>query len=109
MTAPTHHITLTRTAGEILDLHRKLESSYPDLKVVDIPLQRTDNAFENGVSEKKRKSSFLRTLSHLASPGPNRERPRDSKVPSTTPSSRSSVATNRASSPPFLLRTHSHL
>ena len=127
MSAPTHHLTLTRSAQEIIDLHRKLTSAHPDLSLPHIPLallqsqaqaqtQTQDENGENGffgvgasrgggATEKKRKSSFLHTLSRLASPGPNRrerERPRDMKVLSTSasananasgvPSSRNSVA-----------------
>ncbi|THH09333.1 hypothetical protein EW145_g2097 [Phellinidium pouzarii] len=91
--APTHHMTLTRTVQEILDFHRKITSAHTDLSLPDVPLNQDENV-ENP-TDKKRKPSFLHTLSRLASPGPNRrERPKDTKVPNTTPSSRSSVASS---------------
>lgn len=100
MAASTHHITLTRSAQEILELHRKLTSAHPELAIPEIPLNPHDENSENGAVEKKRKSSFLHTLSRLASPGPNRrERPRDTKVPSATTSSRNSLASSNAPSP----------
>ncbi|KAH8094774.1 hypothetical protein DFH11DRAFT_1738329 [Phellopilus nigrolimitatus] len=92
---PTHHMTLTRTGQEIQDLHRKIASAHADLSLPDVPLQRQDENSESLLTEKKHKSFFLHTLSRLASPGPNkRERPRDSKVPNTIPSSRNSVASS---------------
>ncbi|TDL20933.1 hypothetical protein BD410DRAFT_790285 [Rickenella mellea] len=101
---PTHHLTLTRTAAEIIELHRKLSSSHPDLNIPQLPLPLHDEHMETANGEKKRKSSFLHTLSRLASPGPNRrerERPkdkdRDSKLGVATPSSRNSLASAAAS------------
>ncbi|KAI5120805.1 hypothetical protein M0805_002432 [Coniferiporia weirii] len=91
---PTHHMTLTRTGQEIQDLHRKIVSAHADLSLPDVPLQNQDENVDSLV-DKKRKSSFLHTLSRLASPGPNRrERPKDTKTPHTTPSSRNSLASN---------------
>ena len=84
MPAPTHHLTLTRTAAEIAELHRKLASAHPDVTLPELPLQAQENMFEPVSVDKKRKSSFLHTLSRLASPGPNRrERSRDWRVPSS--------------------------
>lgn len=95
---PTHHMTLTRTGQEIQALHRKIASAHPDLSLPDIPLQPIDENVENGLTEKKRKSSFLTTLSRFASPGPNkRERPRDAKTTPSIPSSRNSIAQSAVS------------
>ena len=92
LAAPTHHLTLTRTAQEVLDLNRKITTAHPDLNIPDVPLQHAEEQVnENPLTDKKFKSSFLHTLSRLASPGPNRrERPKDTKTPSIPASSRNS-------------------
>ena len=96
--APTHNLTLTRTASEIIDLHRKLASTYPDSSLPSLPIDESaldtrESRFGRSQNDnKKQKSSFLSTLSRLASPGPSRrERPKDSKSGTITPGRRSSV------------------
>ncbi|KIY50512.1 hypothetical protein FISHEDRAFT_29215, partial [Fistulina hepatica ATCC 64428] len=65
---PTHNLTLTRTASEIVDLDRKLRdpshNPYPDAVLPTLPF---DPASVVALT-KKRKSAFLNTLSRLASP-----------------------------------------
>lgn len=87
-------MTLTRTGQEIQELHKKLQSAQPDATLPVIPVIAQDDSEQ---TDKKRKSSFLHTLSRLASPGPNRrERPRDTKVPNP-PSSRNSIVSSATS------------
>lgn len=98
-------MTLTRTAQEILDLNRKITTAHPDLTLPEVPLQHAEEQFvESPLTDKKRKSSFLHTLTRLTSPGPNRrERPKDTRLSSRPPSSRTSklsTATDTASQTP---------
>lgn len=58
---PTHNLTLTRTASELIELDRKLRDLHPQVKVPDLPQM-------NSTPPPKRKSTFLNTLSRLASP-----------------------------------------
>ncbi|OSX66814.1 hypothetical protein POSPLADRAFT_1175504 [Postia placenta MAD-698-R-SB12] len=60
---PTHNITLTRTALEIVELHGKLRDSHPGYKMFTLPLDPAAIP-----APPKRKSAFLNTLSRLASP-----------------------------------------
>lgn len=55
--APTHHLTLTRTASEVAGLHTKLTDAYPAIEFPPLPLNDIPT---------KRRSSFLHTLSRLA-------------------------------------------
>ncbi|KIM31700.1 hypothetical protein M408DRAFT_327157 [Serendipita vermifera MAFF 305830] len=58
---PTHHLTLMRTAHEIAELHFKLQDQVPTgTTLPPCPLEADH--------PQKRKSSFLTTLSRLASP-----------------------------------------
>ncbi|KAF7347299.1 hypothetical protein MVEN_01485200 [Mycena venus] len=63
---PTHNLTLTRTAQELIDLDRKLKESYPSAALPDLPIDADVPA------KRKTKSTFLNTLSRLASPNANR-------------------------------------
>ncbi|KAG8772309.1 hypothetical protein FRC16_005703, partial [Serendipita sp. 398] len=59
--APTHHLTLTRSANEITHLHAKIQDHLPNgSSLPQCPLESEP--------PQKRKSSFLTTLSRLASP-----------------------------------------
>ncbi|KIM82335.1 hypothetical protein PILCRDRAFT_71075 [Piloderma croceum F 1598] len=65
---PTHNLTLTRSAMEIVDLHQKLRDSYPVAKLPALPIDVSTLP----APPAKRKSNFLNTLSRLASPSSNR-------------------------------------
>ncbi|KAL0951950.1 hypothetical protein HGRIS_008601 [Hohenbuehelia grisea] len=60
---PTHNLTLTRTAMEIVELDQKLRDSTPGVKLPPMPIDASTLP-----SQPKRKSTFLNTLSRLASP-----------------------------------------
>lgn len=62
--APTHNLTLTRTATEIVEAHEKLREALPGRKLPKLPL----DASTVPTPPPKRKSTFLNTLSRLASP-----------------------------------------
>ncbi|KAE9393751.1 hypothetical protein BT96DRAFT_799177, partial [Gymnopus androsaceus JB14] len=62
--SPTHNLTLTRTAMEIIELDHKLHDSI--LSTSKLPTLPLDPASVPAVP--KRKSAFLNTLSRLASP-----------------------------------------
>ncbi|KAG2022568.1 AGC/NDR protein kinase [Coprinopsis cinerea AmutBmut pab1-1] len=64
---PTHNLTLTRTAIEILELDRKLRDSHPASKIPVLPIDAASLPIPP-----KRKSNFLNTLSRLASPTSNK-------------------------------------
>ncbi|KAG8745032.1 hypothetical protein FRC10_009006 [Ceratobasidium sp. 414] len=71
---PTQHITLTRSAQEVTDLHAKLRSNHPSTALPPLPgfpASGSDNAENNA----KRRSSFLNTLSRLANPSPKLPKP----------------------------------
>ncbi|KAG7451810.1 kinase-like protein [Guyanagaster necrorhizus] len=59
---PTHNITLTRTAMEIVELDSKLRESLPGAKLPILPIDAA------AAVAPKRKSTFLNTLSRLTSP-----------------------------------------
>ncbi|THH30223.1 hypothetical protein EUX98_g3957 [Antrodiella citrinella] len=61
---PTHNLTLTRTASEIVEMDAKLRDSYPSVKIPTLPI----DASALPPPPPKRKSAFLNTLSRLASP-----------------------------------------
>lgn len=69
LSAPTHNLTLTRTAMEIVDLHKKLGDSHPNAKLPTLPI---DVSVLPATTPTKRKSNFLNTLSRLASPSSNK-------------------------------------
>ncbi|EIN14271.1 hypothetical protein PUNSTDRAFT_80494 [Punctularia strigosozonata HHB-11173 SS5] len=60
---PTHNLTLTRSASEIVELHHKLVDANPASALPALPLDLSSVALPP-----KRKSTFLNTLSRLASP-----------------------------------------
>ncbi|KAJ7201395.1 kinase-like protein [Mycena pura] len=68
---PTHNLTLTRTAQELVDLDRKLRESHPATTLPDLSIDAS-------APKRKTKSAFLNTLSRLASPTSNRS----ARVPS---------------------------
>ena len=79
-TAPTHNLTLTRTAAEIVELHAKLADSDGSTKLPKLPID-----VSTFPSPPKRKSTFLNTLSRLASPSSNKVgRQASLRVPSNT-------------------------
>ncbi|KAF8523220.1 hypothetical protein JB92DRAFT_3110191 [Gautieria morchelliformis] len=78
---PTHHLTLTRTASEVVDLHGKLADAYPNVGIPPLPLNDVPT---------KRRSSFLHTLSRLAN---------NSTRPPPTPRSSSQTLPTPAVSP----------
>ncbi|KAL5533766.1 hypothetical protein ACEPAG_226 [Sanghuangporus baumii] len=106
----THHMTLTRSSQEILALHRKLVSAHPELTLPDLPLRNPDENVESVLADKKRKSSFLHTLSRFATPGPNRrDRPKDVIVAHSTRSSRTSMASGGQPETPISMTTSATL
>ncbi|KAF9535632.1 hypothetical protein CPB83DRAFT_24240 [Crepidotus variabilis] len=66
---PTHNLTLTRTGMEIVELDVKLRQSYSSVKLPALPL-----APDTLPVPPKRKSTFLNTLSRLASPTSKHQR-----------------------------------
>ncbi|KAF8527446.1 hypothetical protein BU17DRAFT_39852 [Hysterangium stoloniferum] len=58
---PTHHLTLTRTASEVAELHTKLADVHASPELPPLPLTEPPT---------KRRSSFLHTLSRLANTTP---------------------------------------
>ncbi|KAG5653908.1 hypothetical protein H0H81_009500 [Sphagnurus paluster] len=80
---PTHNLTLTRTTKEIVELDHKLRESNPGVKLPPFPID-----MQLPTPPPKRKSTFLNTLSRLASPTSaktNRRLNSGSIVPSTLP------------------------
>lgn len=77
--APTHHLTLTRTASEVADLHARLVDAYPSVDLPPLPLDQVPT---------KRRSSFLHTLSRLANnkPPPNSRPSQTLPTPAVSPS-----------------------
>ncbi|KAF9225249.1 hypothetical protein BS17DRAFT_778355 [Gyrodon lividus] len=65
---PTHNLTLTRTATEVVELHVKLEDSDGGTKLPKLPIDIASLP----APPVKRKSTFLNTLSRLASPSTNK-------------------------------------
>ncbi|KAF8899335.1 kinase-like domain-containing protein, partial [Infundibulicybe gibba] len=61
---PTHNLTLTRTAMEIVELDHKLRDAHPTTSIPALPI----DALTLPAPPPKRKSTFLNTLSRLASP-----------------------------------------
>ncbi|KAJ7045085.1 hypothetical protein C8F04DRAFT_989690 [Mycena alexandri] len=69
--SPTHNFTLTRTAAELVDFDRKLKEAYPDAPVLPLDLANLEK-------RRPKSSTFLNTLTRLASP-----KPRSTRSPST--------------------------
>ncbi|KAG6820663.1 hypothetical protein H0H93_013514 [Arthromyces matolae] len=79
---PTHNLTLTRTVKEIVELDRKLRESHPGVKVPTFPIDMQSLP----QPPPKRKSTFLNTLSRLASPASAKTSRRNgSVIPSNLP------------------------
>ena len=104
-TAPTHNLTLTRTASEIVEMDSKLRDSHPSVKLPTLPI----DASALPPPPPKRKSAFLNTLSRLASPSGNKSsgtrhvshtRPPSTSIPpSQSVSSTASTASSSAQTP----------
>ncbi|TCD64739.1 hypothetical protein EIP91_003661 [Steccherinum ochraceum] len=102
---PTHNLTLTRTASEIVEMDSKLRDSHPSVKLPALPL----DAAALPPPPPKRKSAFLNTLSRLASPSGSKSsgtrhasytRPSSSSGQlSQTASSQASAASSSAQTP----------
>ncbi|KAG6334654.1 hypothetical protein ID866_4436 [Astraeus odoratus] len=93
---PTHNLTLTRTAAEIVELHAKLAESDGTIKLPKLPVDVSTLP----QPPPKRKSTFLNTLSRLASPSSNKvARQASLKVPSN-PNFGAPPATAAAAPPP---------
>ncbi|EIW63835.1 kinase-like protein [Trametes versicolor FP-101664 SS1] len=92
---PTHNITLTRTAQEVVELHAKLRDNFPGLKIPSPPIDVASLPVPP-----KRKSAFLNTLSRLASPSGNKSNGTRQASGRQQPSSSlsSSAASSNASS-----------
>ncbi|KAG8726805.1 hypothetical protein FRC12_023072 [Ceratobasidium sp. 428] len=71
---PTQHITLTRSAQEITDLHAKLRSNHPSTALPPLPGFPASGSDTTDAGAKRR-SSFLNTLSRLANPNPKLPKP----------------------------------
>ncbi|KAK0479594.1 hypothetical protein IW261DRAFT_1564234 [Armillaria novae-zelandiae] len=80
---PTHNITLTRTAMEIVELDSKLRESLPGAKLPVLPI----DAVAVAAAAPKRKSTFLNTLSRLTSPTAGKNSRNNSTRRSTNASS----------------------
>ncbi|KAF8918121.1 hypothetical protein CPB85DRAFT_1214331 [Mucidula mucida] len=95
---PTHNLTLTRTAMEIVELDAKLRDNHPNVKLPDLPL----DAIAAINMPTKRKSNFLNTLSRLASPHANKTRRSNGSI-STAPSAFNSpiASPSKEQSDPF--------
>ncbi|KAA1477263.1 kinase-like protein [Dentipellis sp. KUC8613] len=91
---PTHNLTLSRTAHEIVDLHHKLHDSYPSVKLPALPIDA--NSLPQPA---KRKSAFLNTLSRLASPASKSSAARHASKPSLSGSSPRSAAPSVLATP----------
>lgn len=92
--APTHNLTLTRTATEIVEAHEKLKDALPGRKLPKLPL----DASTVPTPPPKRKSTFLNTLSRLASPSSKTAaRQAASSRPAST--AQSSTKTSSANTP----------
>ncbi|KAF8640638.1 hypothetical protein AX17_000295 [Amanita inopinata Kibby_2008] len=89
---PTHNLTLTRTGTELIELDQKLRELHPDVKIPELPLD--SHSFSS--PPPKRKSTFLNTLSRLASPASGKSTKqvsastRRNPTPQISPSSESS-------------------
>ncbi len=104
LTAPTHNLTLTRSAQEIVDLHAKLRDSFPGLKMPTPPIDAASLP-----TPPKRKSVFLKQLSRFASPSSNKtassRQVSDRKEQSQPPSSSVSSSTTSVAQTPLVTPT----
>ncbi|KAI0778952.1 hypothetical protein BD413DRAFT_490218 [Trametes elegans] len=101
---PTHNLTLTRGAQEVVGLHAKLRDSFPGRKLPTPPIDASSLP-----APPKRKSVFLNTLSRFASPSSNktaasrhasgRQQPPSSLSSSTASSNASSSAQTPSATP----------
>lgn len=97
-TAPTHNLTLTRTAFEVVELDEKLHDSHPGVKLPKLPINLSSLP-----TPPKRKSAFLNTLSRLASPAGKSSSSKSvnfGKPPATTPPNGASSAISPSDSFP---------
>jgi serum/glucocorticoid-regulated kinase 2 len=90
--APTHNLTLSRTAREIVELDHKLRDAHPNVSRPALPI-----GFSALPQPTKRKSVILNTLSRLASPA--------SKSAGTRNNASHSVTTSPSSPVPSTLPT----
>ncbi|KAI9444542.1 hypothetical protein H4582DRAFT_2108450 [Lactarius indigo] len=85
---PTHNLTLSRTAREIVELDHKLHDAYPSVLRPTLPIDSSVLP-----QPTKRKSVILNTLSRLASPASNKYKQSHpihlSPLPSSLPRQRS--------------------
>ncbi|KAI0756155.1 hypothetical protein C8Q80DRAFT_1126951 [Daedaleopsis nitida] len=89
---PTHNITLTRSAQEVVELHAKLRDTLSGMKLPTPPIDSSSLP-----TPPKRKSVFLNTLSRLASPSGNKSaNARQASGRQHPPSSLSSSTTSSA-------------
>ena len=84
--APTHNLTLSRTAREIIELDHKLHDAYPTVTRPSLPIDASVLP-----QPAKRKSAILNTLSRLASPASKSTGARNNASPSVTTSPGSPV------------------
>ena len=101
LAAPTHNLTLTRSAQEIVDLHAKLRDNFPGLKMPTPPIDASMLP-----APPKRKSVFLKQLSRFASPSSNKSassrQVSDRKEQSQPPSSSVSSSTASVAQTPLV-------
>lgn len=90
-TAPTHNLTLTRAAQEIVEVHGKLRDTLPGYKLPKLPLDASSLP-----SPPKRKSNFLNTLSRLASPASKSSARQASSRPPSSSTAPSTQVSNTA-------------
>ncbi|CAK5264794.1 unnamed protein product [Mycena citricolor] len=94
---PTHNLTLTRTAVELVELDRKLREAYPTAQLPDLPIDAL------APTKRKGRSAFLSTLSRLASPSSNRaSRASSSTRRATNGTSPANTTPQAEASDPFL-------
>ncbi|KIP02910.1 hypothetical protein PHLGIDRAFT_78408 [Phlebiopsis gigantea 11061_1 CR5-6] len=91
---PTHNITLTRAAMEILEVDGKLRDALPGIKLPKLPLDASTLP-----SPPKKKVTFLNTLSRLASPSGKGSNMRPSSSRSSTAAAHSSARTSSVNTP----------
>ncbi|KAF9561633.1 hypothetical protein CPC08DRAFT_635234 [Agrocybe pediades] len=77
---PTHNLTLTRAAMELVELDLKLRQAHPSIKIPALPINP-----DTLPTPPKRKSTFLNTLSRLASPTSSKSYKRNQNASSVHP------------------------
>ena len=95
--ASTHNLTLTRTATEVVELHAKLADTVPGTKLPKLPIDLAAIPHQ----PTKRKSTFLNTLSRLASPSTNKVRTASSRIASASSPSNTVVSSTHEIGDPF--------